>query len=189
MSQGEINSNVLDLLEYIQDTITRAKSVPMSGKIMVDKKEMTEAIDQVINYLPDEFKKAKWVAIEKNRILTEAQREYDKAQKEYDKAQTTSAAIIKQNIENHDIVKDAKMRALEIVNTARREAKEMRLGAKEYSLDILAELDKEIESRKVELIRNLQESFKIAATEVENKFNTIGSTIKANIEELNDMKE
>ena len=182
MSQGEINSNVLDLLEYIQDTITRAKSVPMSGKIMVDKKEMTEAIDQVINYLPDEFKKAKWVAIEKNRILTEAQREYDKAQ-------TTSAAIIKQNIENHDIVKDAKMRALEIVNTARREAKEMRLGAKEYSLDILAELDKEIESRKVELIRNLQESFKIAATEVENKFNTIGSTIKANIEELNDMKE
>ena len=70
MSQGEINSNVLDLLEYIQDTITRAKSVPMSGKIMVDKKEMTEAIEQVINYLPDEFKKAKWVSIEKNRILT-----------------------------------------------------------------------------------------------------------------------
>ena len=32
--------------------------MPITGKVMVDKKEFKEVIDQVINYLPDQLKKA-----------------------------------------------------------------------------------------------------------------------------------
>lgn len=39
---SEINFNVIELLEYIQDTIETAPKVPISGKAMVDKKELLE---------------------------------------------------------------------------------------------------------------------------------------------------
>ena len=70
---SEINFNVIELLEYIQDTIETAPKVPISGKAMVDKKELLEAIDQIVNYLPDEFKKARWIVNEKDRILARSE--------------------------------------------------------------------------------------------------------------------
>ena len=57
--------NVIELLEYLQEIVENSPKVPMTGKAMIDKKEIIEVIDQIINYLPDEFKKAQWVMNEK----------------------------------------------------------------------------------------------------------------------------
>ena len=48
--------SVLELLEFLQDTIDRAPKVPMSGKVMVDRREIHDTIDEIINYFPEEFK-------------------------------------------------------------------------------------------------------------------------------------
>ena len=53
-----IDSNIMDLLEYLQDMVVNSPKVPMSGKIMLDKKEVLDAIEDIINFLPDEMKKA-----------------------------------------------------------------------------------------------------------------------------------
>ena len=45
--------------------VESSPKVPMTGKIIIDKKEFIEVIDQIINYLPDQFKKAQWVMNEK----------------------------------------------------------------------------------------------------------------------------
>ena len=188
MSKG-MNVNVVELLEYLQDTVENAAKVPMSGKVMLDKKDICDVIDQIINYLPDDFKKAKWITAEKDRILGEAQREYDKAQKEREQAKKDTVEFIKKEIENHDIVKDAKSKAQEIRNIAKKEAKEMRLGARDYSKDVLIELDDEILKKKEELILNLQTSFKIAASDVEKNMNTMSATINKDINVLKEMKK
>ena len=179
--ENEIDFNVIELLEYLQDTIERAPKVPISGKAMIDKKDVLEIIEQIVNYLPDEFKKAKWIVNEKDRILGEAKDEYNSVRRE-------TIEIMRQNVERHDIVKEAKIRAQEIISSAKKDAKAIRLGSRDYSNEILTELDKQIEEKREELIRTIEENYKKAAMDIDNNINGISSTIKENIKELQDMK-
>ena len=174
---NNMDVNVIELLEYLQDTIENSPKVPISGKIMLDKKEILEVIDQIINYLPDQFKKAQWIVAERERILQEAKKEYESLKQE-------TIEMMRQNVENHDVVKEAKARAQEILAAAKRESKAIRLGSRDYSNEVLTELDREIEEKKAELIKNLQASFELAAHQVDENFNAVGSTIKENIKEL-----
>lgn len=66
--------NIIELLEYLQDLVENSPKVPMSGKVMIDKREVVDVIDQIINYMPDQFKKAEWVMNERERILNEAKK-------------------------------------------------------------------------------------------------------------------
>ena len=142
----KVDVNIIELLEYLQDEVDNAAKVPMSGKVMIDKREILEIVDQVINYLPDQLKKAEWIMNEKERILNEAKKEYDSVKKE-------TASMMRKNIENHNIVKEAKIRAEEIIASAQRDAKAIRLGSRDYSDEILSQLDKEIENQKMKLKR------------------------------------
>lgn len=173
--------NIIELLEYLQDTIESSPKVPISGKTMIDRTEILDVIDQIINYLPDQFKKAQWITSEKDRILSEAKKEYEAVKRE-------TAEMMRQNIENHDIVKEAKIRAQEIVSSAKRDAKAIRIGSRDYSDEVLSQLDREVENKKAELIKALQTSFESVAGELDKNFNKVGETIKGNIKELRDMK-
>jgi len=178
----KMDVNIIELLEYLQDLVENSPKVPMSGKIMIDKRELIEVIDQIINYMPDQFKKAEWVMNERERILNEAKKEYDSVRKE-------TMNMMRQNIENHDIVKEAKIRAQEIIATAQRDAKAIRLGSRDYSDEILTQLDKELEEHKVKLIKNLQESFELVAKEIDTNLTGTCDVIKDNIKELRSMKK
>lgn len=175
------NIDIVELLEYLQDLVDNSPKVPMSGKSMVDKKEILEIIDQIINYLPDQLKKAQWIMNERERILGEAKKEYDVVKKE-------TIEMMRQNVENHDIVKEANLRAQEIIAAAKRDAKAIRLGSRDYSDEILTNLEKEITVKKEELIKSLQEAFEETAREIDKSLSGTSSIIKGNIKELRDMK-
>ncbi len=178
MEKTEVN--IIELLEYLEELIETAPKVPITGKSVVDKKEFLEVIDQVINYLPDQLKKAQWVMTEKDRILGDAQKEYESTKSEI-------LEMMKQKVENHDIVKEAKIRANEIIALAQRDAKAIRIGSREYSTEILSQLDREIEEKRNILIQNMQKSFELAAKEIDEKLSSTGSKIKENISELRGM--
>ena len=178
----KIDVNIIELLEYLQDIVDNSPKVPMSSKVMVDKKEIIEIVDQIINYLPDQFKKAEWVMNERERILTEAKKEYDALRKE-------TMAMMRQNVENHDIVKEAKVRAQEIIASAQRDAKAIRLGSRDYSDEMLSQLDSAIEEEKIKLIRNMQASFEIAAKEIDISLTGACDVIRENVKELRSMKK
>ena len=44
----KIDVNIIELLEYLQDIVDNSPKVPMSSKVMVDKKEIIEIVDQLI---------------------------------------------------------------------------------------------------------------------------------------------
>lgn len=178
----KIDVNIIELLEYLQDVVDNSPKVPMSSKVMVDKKEIIEIVDQIINYLPDQFKKAEWVMNERERILTEAKKEYDALRKE-------TMAMMRQNVENHDVVKEAKVRAQEIIASAQRDAKAIRLGSRDYSDEMLSQLDSAIEEEKIKLIKNLQASFEIAAKEIDTSLTGACDVIRDNVKELRSMKK
>ncbi|ASW42956.1 ATPase [Clostridium isatidis] len=175
-----IEDNIIELLEYLEELIENSPKVPITGKTIIDKKEFLEVIDQIINTLPDQLKKAEWVMNEKDRILQDAQKEYDNIRRE-------TLELMKKNVENHDIVKEAKVRANEIIALAQRDAKAIRLGSREYSTEILSQIDREIEEKRAMLIKSMQEAFEIAAKEIDKNLSDTGSRIKENIAELRDM--
>lgn len=178
MDKTEVN--IIELLEYLEELIETAPKVPITGKSVVDKKEFLEVIDQVINYLPDQIRKAQWVMNEKDRILEDAQKQYESTKSEI-------MEMMKQNVENHDLVKEAKIRANEIIALAQRDAKAIRIGSREYSIEILSQLDREIEEKKSKLIADMQKSFEMVAKQIDEDLSSTGSRIKDNISELRGM--
>ena len=102
-------------------------------------------------------------------------------------AQKETFEMMKQSLENHDIVREAKIRAQEIIAQAQRDAKAIRIGSRDYSNDILMQLDIEIEKNKAELIKSMQASFEKVAKDIDENLSKTGSRIKENIAELKTM--
>ena len=177
----KMDVNIVELLEYLQDMVENSAKVPITGKVVLDKKEVLDVIEQIVHYLPDQFKKAQWVVNERERILQEAGKELEQVRKE-------TSELMRKNVENHDYVREAKLRSQEIIAQAQREAKSIRLGARDYADEILCDLDKQIETRKEALMNDLKTSVEGFAESVDKSLNGIGATIKENIKELRNMK-
>ena len=154
--------DIIKLLEYLQEIIETSSKVPITGKAMVDKKEVLEVIDKIINNLPDEFKKAQWVYEEKERILSEAVAQSDEIKNQ-------NMELLKKQIENHDITREAEAKAQQIISSAQRDAKAMRLGARDYADEVLSELDREINSRGNILIGNIKKEAEDFFQQLESK--------------------
>lgn len=173
--------DVIKLIEYLHEIVETSSKVPMTGKVMMDKKETLEIIENIVHHMPDELKKAQWVIEEKERILTEAIQEAENLKKE-------NLNILKKQIENHDITREANIRAEEIIASAQRSAKSIRLGARDYAKEILSELDAELTNRKNQLLENLKGDLEKFVLDLERNINLQTNEIKNNIKELRDMK-
>jgi cell division septum initiation protein DivIVA len=138
-------------------------------------------LNKIVNCLPGELKKAQWIVDEKDRILTEAVQEADNIKKE-------NLNLLRRQIENHDITKEANMRAQEIISSAQKNAKAIRLGARDYADEMLSQLDSEITDKSNEFLTNLKVEFQKMLNDLEGNIDLKSSSIRANIKELRDMK-
>lgn len=129
--------DILNLLERIEDIIEDASKFPLSNKVMVDKEEVLEVINEIRLKLPDEINRASWVAKERQRILNEAQTEADELIIKVKEQQ-------KHLIEDSEITRQAKKYANELIQEAERTANEMKTGAYDYSDEILSKLQEKI---------------------------------------------
>ncbi len=172
---------IMQLLEYLQDIVESAPKVPITGKVLVDKKELTEILDQIFNYLPDDIKKAQWIVGEKERIMTEAKKEYETVKKD-------TMDMLKKQVENHDITKEAQIKGQEIISAAQRDAKAIRLGARDYADEILCQLEKELESKTQEIINSIKVNVEKMAVDLTEDISTTAEDIRENIKELRAIK-
>lgn len=125
---------ILAILETLEDVIERSVNVPFSGRCMVDKEEILEIIKEIRLKLPDDIKQAKWVKEERQRILLEAQKEANNIVKD---AENKIASLV----DEHEITKKAYEQANEIIANAQKNAREIRLGTKEYADGILNKVE------------------------------------------------
>ncbi len=129
--------DVLNLLEKIEDIVEDASKFPLSNKVMIDKEEVLEVINEIRLKLPDEINRASWVAKERQRILMEAQTEAEELIEKVKEQQ-------KMYVEENEITKQAKIYAQQIVEEAEQKANDMKLGAYSYSDEILSKLQDKI---------------------------------------------
>lgn len=129
--------DILNLLERIEDIIEEASKFPLSNKVMIDKEEILEVINEIRLKLPDEINRASWVAKERQRILNEAQLEADELIEKVKEQQ-------KYLIEENEITKQAQKYANQLIDEAERKASDMKIGAYNYSDEILSKLQEKI---------------------------------------------
>lgn len=89
---------IFTLLETLEEILEQSKKLPFTDKAVVDKEAILEVIKEIRLKLPDELKQAKWIKEERQRILTEAQKEANDIVKE---AETRIISMI----DEHEITK------------------------------------------------------------------------------------
>ena len=68
---------VFELLSEIEEIVDTSANVPLTGRIIVESEELLEIVKDIRDSLPDEIHQAQWIQEEKDRILTEAKKEYE----------------------------------------------------------------------------------------------------------------
>ncbi len=124
---------VYSTIETLKDAIQSSVTLPLTGKVMIDKEEILELISDICKNLPKDLKEAKCILDEKEAIIGRAQKKADEILSDLDKAMGIY-------IKEHDVTKKAYRQANDIVTSAERNAKEIRTGTREYAEGILVKL-------------------------------------------------
>ena len=121
---------ILKLLDELEEILDQSKAVPFSGRVSVDKDEIYDIITEIRLKMPNEIKQAKWVIEERNKILIDAQKEADEIIK-------SAEERLSKLVDENEVTKRAYEQASEIIESSKKTAKEMRIGANEYADNVL----------------------------------------------------
>ena len=143
-------SRIEQIIGEIEDYISSCKAVPLSNtKIYVNKEDMEELIRELRLKTPDEIKKYQKLISNKDAILADAKEQADRMIAE---AQVHTEALINEHeimqraVEQANaVIADASAKAQMIVDQAVEDASNIRLGAIQYTDDMLANLQMIIE--------------------------------------------
>lgn len=129
--------SVLELLDEMEDVLESGKAVPFSNKVTINRDDIAEIVREIRTNLPNEIKQSKWVIEERNKILIEAQKEAD------DMLKAAEERTMRM-VDEAEVTKKAYDQASSIVESAKKTAKEMRLGAVEYAEDVLSDAESKL---------------------------------------------
>jgi cell division septum initiation protein DivIVA len=102
------------------------------------REELLDCLDQIRSVLPEEIRQARWVAKERERMLSEAEKE---AQLILEKAKER----VEQLADESEIARVAKEKAEEIINKAQDLGMEIREGSNIYADQLLDQLEKSLD--------------------------------------------
>ena len=151
----KLDLKVLKLLDEFENKLENVATIPLTGKIMINREDFLEIIREINIILPEEYQHVKWIKSQKNQIIDDAQkianeivantqreeREMLEAIREREDEILQSARNrAEEMITESEIVKAAEERAACIINDARNMATEMSINAYEYAEELLTEV-------------------------------------------------
>jgi vacuolar-type H+-ATPase subunit H len=137
------------LIEELEAIVDRARPVPLTDQVRVDQDALAEVVDQLRDLVPVEWKRARFLVRERERLLAEARRE---AERLYAHARDEAAAITSER----EITRLAERQADEILARARWRAERQLLKVDDWSDEILASLERNLESFQQAIIHGRQ---------------------------------
>ncbi len=129
--------DIEQIMNLIEEKIDSCRTIPFWGRGIIDKEEILDLIQEMKNKFPEEMKQAKWVKEERQRIISDAQKE---AQAMIKATEEKIAAMVNE----HDITQQAYSKANQIIDSAQQNSREIRLGANQYADDVLRALEEEL---------------------------------------------
>lgn len=143
---------LLELLEQLEDTLERGLNVPFSGRCLVRRDEVLELIQDIRLKLPDDIKQARSISEERAHILSEAE---NRAEEIVRNAETRITAMV----DEHEISRKAVEQAEVIIGNAKKNAREIRLGTREYADGVLDKVES-ILGETMDIIRQNRQELK-----------------------------
>src|SRR5215471_6928937 len=119
--------DVLVFIDKLDDLVHNAKAVPLTDQVRIDRDEIYDILDQMRATIPDEIKQARWIVKERQEMLAEAREQAIR-----EASQT-------------EIVKLAERQAQEVIDDARRQARETKLEMEDWADSILSTLEVNLE--------------------------------------------
>jgi cell division septum initiation protein DivIVA len=126
--------DIMALIDRVEEIVDNARGVPFSSNKMVDPDKVYEIIDEVRAQYPDELKQARWIVKERQEMLEEAEKEANRILEE---ARDRAQALANET----EVVRLAEAQAADILDKARTQEREIRLGAEDYADEMLANLE------------------------------------------------
>ena len=142
----DMEMDIMEIIDMMEETIDKASTVPLTGKVMIDKEELLDYIQEIRLLYPDELKEAKWVKEERQRILSEAESRAEAIRKSAEETQM-------QLIDEHEITKRAYEKTNELINSATSRAMDIKTDTDQYVDDLLNDLEHRLDL----LIRKVRE--------------------------------
>lgn len=127
-------TDILHLIDRLEEVVNAATRVPFGHRVMVDEDEILAIVDQLRVGIPQEVKQARRVVQERQQIITEAQTEADRILR-----------IAKERAEylmnEQGLVNEAKARSEEILRQTKDNAKRSMGEVDVYALQMLTQLE------------------------------------------------
>lgn len=130
--------DIMEIIEMIEEVVDKATTVPLSGKVLIDKDELMDYVQEMRLAYPEEVKEAKWVKEERQRILSEAENKADILIKTAEEKQ-------RQLVEESEISRQANEYATNLVNSAQTQAMEIKNDCNQYVDDLLGDAERRLE--------------------------------------------
>ena len=130
----DMDMDIMEIIDMMEETITKASSVPLTGKIMMDKDELLDFLQEMRLVYPEELKEAKWVKTERQRILDEAEERADAIRRSAEETQ-------ERLIDEHEITRQAYEKAEAIRDMSESDAREIKMDTDRYVDEILADVE------------------------------------------------
>ena len=132
------NSRIEQIIEEIEDYIDSCKGPLFGGgdKIVVDRERMEELLRELRMKTPEEIKRYQKILANKDAILADAQQKAEAIIELVNEHEIMQQAYEQAN----QVIEMATSQAQEILNNATRDANEIRLGAIQYTDDMLANM-------------------------------------------------
>jgi cell division septum initiation protein DivIVA len=126
--------DIMALIDRIEEAMDNARSMPLTRQRLIDVEKLYEIIDEIRASFPDELKQARWIVKERQEMLEEAEKESNRILEDArDRAESMAS--------EQEVVKRAQEQAASMIDSARQQEREIRLGAEDYADEMLANLE------------------------------------------------
>ena len=142
-----MSSRIEQIIEEIEEYVDSCKFQPLSStKIVVNKEELEELLRELRMKTPDEIKRYQKIISNKDAILADAQSKADAiiadAKTQAQQMVTESEVMQQAYAQSNELLENTNQQAQEIMDNATTDANNIRMGALQYTDEMLANLEK-----------------------------------------------
>ena len=137
-----------ELISEMVMALSEAKSIPGSGRVLIDREQMLAVLELLSDRLPEEMRQARWMVRERDTFIA---RTNEKAREVIERARQRA----KEKVSNTNIIAEATEEANILVRRAEDKSHRIRLEAEDYAEDRLSRLE-DVLMRVLDQVRSMR---------------------------------
>lgn len=173
----EVIENINSLLAIIKDS----KKVPFTDNIVINKYAITDLALRIKKCIPEELFEAQKIINEKYELLIDARKEAEVIVKD-------AESYARDQVMSHEVTKQAEKLSEDMIYKARINAREVRLGAKEYSKELLYDVENSLKEYGDDFLNSIEKDFEAFINKFELELKGKIESIQNNVKQLENYK-